>query len=931
MTENWYNLTEEQLAARLNTDFVAGLSHKKVKHRARQLGANLLYPVPKASFRSYLRQVLTDFTSILLLLVALLAACFGNVTVGVTVAVMLLIHYGLTVAVYIKAQKVLEGCGSFSVPTAKVLREGKLYLIPAGQLVPGDVVLLSAGDVVPADCRLIKGESLTVLEGTVTDCVEPVAKSVGALSKAGVGYEKQTNMLFATSILMTGTARAAVCDIGDDTAVRQLKRSAAPVTHEQLGVFAVLRSYCKRWSLIMLALAFGLTIADLFLGLQSRSLFDIFLTGLSLCVAAMSELYLAFGFVIVAFGVFDAREDLAAFQNGVIYKNVEKLGTLKDIDCLILPKTGCFTVRRQQVEKVYREGRFFDLSEPEGKSKKEELLRYAVLSTGLYGTGRLTLNNMSGSNVYTPEEDAIIAAAEAAGVYNISLDEQYPLVGHRGVDAGSLMHTTMAFYDGEAIVSVRGEVDTVVDRCHFYTEKGLVYHMTAEKANELKIAAQMMTKQSFHMVAVATKVSAYQNLDVIGAAQSALVFEGFLAIREPLTAGTGLELDRCRSAGIHVVMLCDDISENNRCTAEAAGLVTDRDQILTGPEMDLMGDGVLRINIRRYRLYEGLSLPQKQRLIRILRESGCRVAYLGSQPADLAPMLEADYCFASAPATMDKKGRAVLTALSRAVPVQPKGAAGHRGCQAVCCRADALIAESDLGGGGVLAVTDAIGRAKNIYKNLHRMVQYLLVSGLMRFFVVLYSVFTHDILMSPVQILFTGLAVDFSAVLIIAFERPGLKILLCRENTEGALLRPFRGGLHLMLFALFSAVCTVALPRLAAAFGVIGGDAISTVVFIGILFSQVMVLCEIKKDSGLFVADFAVNRLFLLLVLLLAVTLAAGMLLPGFGVLLGLSVMDYRAWCVTLLLPILTVIPFEIYKAVTKGRKKKKEAAASDQ
>ena len=112
MSQNWYNMSVSQTESKLHTSASEGLSRKVVRSRLNRLGKNRIFPIPNGSFSSYLKQVLSDFTSVLLAITAVLAILFNQKVSAGIILVLLAIHYGAAILVYVRAQRVLEDMGS---------------------------------------------------------------------------------------------------------------------------------------------------------------------------------------------------------------------------------------------------------------------------------------------------------------------------------------------------------------------------------------------------------------------------------------------------------------------------------------------------------------------------------------------------------------------------------------------------------------------------------------------------------------------------------------------------------------------------------------------------------------------------------------------------------------------------------------------------
>lgn len=179
----------------------------------------------------------------------------------------------------------------------------------------------------------------------------------------------------------------------------------------------------------MTLIVMALTVCDIIVSNGAPGgLLGSFLTGLSLAVASMSEFYSAFAYIVLACGIFSAVNRKKDVNTGALIKNTDKLGDIKNLTTLIVPRRAAFSVRDMRVGKVFANGDSFAPGEHGYQRNAGRVLRYALLSTGLYGAGRLTENNRRGDNIYTAEEEAIISAAEKCGEYNIGLEERYPML-----------------------------------------------------------------------------------------------------------------------------------------------------------------------------------------------------------------------------------------------------------------------------------------------------------------------------------------------------------------------------------------------------------------------------------------------------------------------------------------------------------------------
>ena len=928
MNDKWYDKTVEQIEEKLNTNVRKGLNQKIAFKRKRHFGPNLIYPIPRGSFKSYLKHIVTDFTSILLIITAVIAAVFENSVSSAVIIGILILNYGLAIFSYVKAQRVLEDMGDFALPSAKVIRDGRLYLIKQEDLVPGDIIHVSAGDIVPCDARLFDTDELMLLETNLTYITHAVDKDASYIDYREILPEQQKNMIFASTIVTKGIGRGIVCATGDNTLVCTMEKNIPIVSHEKLSVIGVLKKYCAVWSLVMLAVVFVLTVLDLMVGTATRGLFDIFFMGLSLAVASMSEFYMAFGYIVIACGIFGAVQRFKDINSGAMMKNTVKLETLKDLTCLVVPKECAFSVKNMRVERIYANSNVYGISDYKFIENCKQVIQYGLISTGLYGRDKLVESNLKNENIYTAEEDSIIHIAEKFNLYNIDLDKNFPMVEHVPLSDNSLFETTLVHTGGTHVLAVRGELHKILDNCRYYTENGNIIPLTSEKISSIKISASLITREAYRVIGVASKTTIHKTLKRLEACQTDMIFEGFMAVREPMLPGAAKNISKCQAAGIKVIMLCEDISENNRHLAESLGIAHDYTDVINTHELAEMKDGLFRANIPIYRVYEGLNTSQKQLLIQYLKDDGETVGFLGRELDEIGLLKYSDVSFAQSMTVSVKAGKKGVDLTNRALPIQTKDSKySTKGrCEAVKFLADVIISDADKQGrGGFNAIIDALMFSKVVYKNLLRVIKYLLTVQSARLFLIFYSVITHDLLMTPIQILFSGLLIDFAAVIIIAFEKPSTDILKQPIDTEKRLENPLWHNTQCIIFGLFWAVITITAVKVLDYYYI--ANTVSEMMsgtFISFLMTQIITLNETMKERSLFIPNVKINSIYLITFVAIAAIIVFGLLFPQFGALFGIVEINFIMWGTAAAIPVCMLILYEIYKALLSISSKNK-------
>ena len=920
--EVWYNKSLEQVEKHFFTDRGKGLDRAAVIKARREHGSNNIYTTQGGVGSKKL--IPTDYTALLLAAALLAASVFDVPLAAGAIVTMLIINYAAALFTYFKAQKVLDGMTEYSLPTAKVMRGGGLMLIDMRALVPGDVIFLSAGDIVPADCRLITSDGLHINEATLTGVQSSVAKDAEFTHYSqSLPPEHQKNMAFASTIVTAGNGRAIVVATGAGTAARLLDKVKPLATHENLKILRTLKKYCSAWSLSMLALVFVITMIDLFVR-SDTGIFDVFLTGISLAAAAMSELYVAFGYIIVGCGIFGAMKRRRDVNVGTLIKNAEKLEALKEITTLIVPKDGVITSSHSVVDKIYASRKLYSAADVDRVDKLRGTVLAGVISTGIYGAGLASLSQSS--RKITPEEEAIIDLAESLSLYNSQIDRSHPIIEHTSAGGASKFETTLtADSDTRYMAVCRGDAEAILNSCEYYTENGRIFKMTTDDRLEFMSVAASLTKSSYRVAAVATGVTGYNNLQRIGSIQSDLTFEGFLAIREPLQTGVAQTVSRLKAAGVRVIMTTDRCTESDKYLAMSVGIIENERGILTGVRAETMHSDLLRTNLPLYNMYAGVSTGQLAKIVKMLRDDGERVGLLTGGINGALLLKRADVGFTQSVTISPKAKRTGIDIRSRRTPAYSRIAGGSTyESEALKFISDVVVSDADEEGhGGFSAVVSALEYSRTIYKNLLRMVRYLTTSQLARVFITLGALMIGVKALTPIQLIFGGLIVDFAAILASAFAKPPYNVLSFKDNAEESLEKPLMMNVRSSLFALLQALTVLLIHPILTLVGFpIGAAEFSTAAFLAFTVCQLITFAELASERSIFLPGMRVCISYTLFAVGIIGFIALAFAVPAIGTLFDIVPLTLPSIIAAVAASLLTLTVNEIYKLVARSDKK---------
>ncbi len=925
MDKRWYDREREEVVEELGVNPLSGLSREEAAARAKR-GRNVIYPVSRAPFHSYLRHIVTDFMVYLFLVVAILRGVLSHDPSVLVLFAVILLNYAVTVGAYGKAGRVLEEMSRFSVPSARVLRDGKVLLVKGEDLVPGDIIFLTAGDIVPADARLLEASSLSVLELGLTKNEGPVAKDPAFFDHRRLPPEERRNMLFASTIVRAGRGKAVVVATGEETLVSLLGKARPLFAHESLTVTEKIRRYSSRVSLATMIAVFAVTAARLLLP-SPFSVFDTFFLLLTLSVSDMAELVSAFSYIVIAEGVFGAVKRGREVNVGALIKNSSKLDELRHLDTLAIPKESLFRESDMRVERLFVGGEVCDTLG--GGEDGERLLRYAVISTGIYGARKLVADSLRGTVMRSATEEALLRAAERRGIYDRRLEGNYPTLERvpRGKD-GSPFDTSLVFHEGRFLVILRGDAIALLSRCTRYTREGTVVPLSQGEASRFRIEATQMMRAGYRVIAIASRRSISDRLFPLDALQKDLIFEGLLGVAEPLAPGAALCLSRCRAAGIRVLLFCREATDNNKYLALSAGVARSENECVSLSQMKEMKEGLLRANLPLYNVYEGIGASSQRMILQWMRsDSGARVGVLARSLRDIALFSTADVKFAEVTTLSDRAGREGVD-LSR----RPGGAGAgalEDGCEAVKFASDVIVSSpDDDGNGGFSSVVAAIAHAGNITRNLLLMMRYLFCSQTARLLLLALTLASGVALLSPAQMLFAGLITDMLAVLVIAFDRPARALPVTDRAREALDHLGARGLSDAGLSLLLSLPIFLQSPLYRAMGVSLDAAQVGSLSFISLTVFQITLLTAMLLRKRGLVRRYAVTRAYFAMALLLASFFAAALLIPALGRWFGVVPFPAPGW-IGVALAAASAAALGSIVGKIPGAKNKKSAATS--
>ncbi len=607
----------------LKTNSKIGLNAGEHKKRLKAFGQNILRRELHLSLKQCVSEQLKNIPAFLFMLAACITYIFDPRpvyigAVGVSLALMC-----FSAMLHFFASRALGIPRKYSSIKADVTRNERSFLTDSRTLVPGDIIHLESNMVVPADCRLLFDQNLSVLETHLTQSNEPVAKDSEAISPRDEAVLHK-NMLYAGSIVASGSCDAVVCFTGEETMTRKLAGKNREASEPE-----IIR-YVRALSRIVGAVALASSFVLLVLGIAGGAdIAYVFLCATGVSVASLSDTAVTLASAAFGFGLKRMAGD------GAIIKNFNCISGMCGVDTVMCGVHTLTPPQEMVLDEIFVDNTFFP-REAACRGRSLELLTYLLLCSDL-------TEDTTQHGVFEGESwDQATARAVCGGRTTTlgRLAENYFRMDVRRDQKGA-PEKVLELIDGKSLMIQRGEPQTLLDECVGYSYKGQLFALSSLTRRKLQRAIREKGKTSAYVVGVAVSLSKAQTLDD-PAAEKKKFFVGFVTYKSFMNVDNAGAVYRCRHAGILTDVLSDEPYLSALGRGRDAGIITDESEICTASVMRSDPSGLFIANCPDYRLFLGLDNEEWYRILLYRRQDGRRVAVCADSLEQLQMMHEAD-------------------------------------------------------------------------------------------------------------------------------------------------------------------------------------------------------------------------------------------------------------------------------------------------
>ena len=676
-----------------------GLSNSDVSERIRTCGYNEVTQTKSKKWYHYLlKSLLSPFNSILIGIALVLLYTdvylpenpdYANIIV---IVVLVAISTFLEFFSEYRSNKAADKLKKLVLTTATVVRNGKKEKVTFRELVIGDTVILSAGDMIPADLRIIESKDLYVGQSSLTDESDAIKKVVNTEFKGELDSLSDIDTIcFMGTNVISGSAKGVVVLTSDDTyfgKVAKTLTTGKPKTAFQKGIENISKLLIK-CMLVLIPIVFLLTVSkhDIVTSFTFAVAIAICITPLLLPVILSSTL---------------SKGALRMSKKKTIVKKLDSIQSFGAMNILCTDKTGTLTEDKIVLEK------YLDIMGNENIRVLEQAFLNSYFQTGLR------------SNI----DEAVINRGIENGIDELST--KYKLVDEIPFDF-SRRRLSVIVNDGtQTQLITKGAVEEILSISTQVSYQGKVSPITNEIKNNIKSIAKELNKQGLRVIAVCQKNNLDKSTGFNVSDEKNMILIGFIGFLDPPKESAKSSIEMLYKNGIRVVVLTGDNVEVTKCVCDKVGIKSK--DIITGIQLDRLPDIAVKRIVKRNNIFAKLSPIQKARIVRLLKDSGNVVCYMGDGINDSPSLVNSD----------------VGVSVDTAVDIAKESA-------------DIILLEKDLH-----VLLDGVKEGRHTFANL---MKYIKLAASFNFGEVM-SVIIASILLpflpeTPIQLLVEGLLYDF--------------------------------------------------------------------------------------------------------------------------------------------------------------------------
>lgn len=607
--------TVDEFISDMNLNIEKGLNNNQVEKNFIKCGKNELNNAKQKKWYQYFfNSLISPFNLILIGITLVLIYTdiiltnppnYANIIV---IIVLILLSTLLDFVVVYKSNRDAANLKKLIATTATVIRNGKKIKLPIENLTVGDIVLLSAGDLIPGDLRLIESNNLHVSQSSLTGESEAIEKFTNTHLGSIENIETITdldNICFMGTNVTSGSGKGVIFKTAKDTYFGKISNtitSGKPKTTFQKGTENLSKLLIK-FMLIMIPITFALNANkhDILIAFTFSVAIAIGITPLLLPVILSSSL---------------GKGAIRMSKKKTIVKRLDSIQSFGAMNILCTDKTGTLTEDNIVLEK------YLDVYGKENIKVLDYVYLNAVFQTGLKGS----------------IDEAILKRASKENIENIK--DEYVKINEIPFDFVRRCLSVIISNNNGLQIITKGAIEEILSMCTTADDNGKIIPITNQLKNNIKNISKSLNQEGMRVIGVCSKTLDSSTVEFSVKDESNMTFLGFIGFLDPPKQSAKESIARLNDAGIRVIVLTGDNEYVTKTICEKVDINTKR--IVSGSNLDTMEDSAVLRLLRNTNIFVKLSPIQKARIIRLLKESGNIVGYMGDGINDSPSLINSE-------------------------------------------------------------------------------------------------------------------------------------------------------------------------------------------------------------------------------------------------------------------------------------------------
>ncbi len=845
----------------IDVDALTGITTNEAQEKLKRDGYNELPSSKKRSIFQIALNVIKEPIFLLLVASGSIYFILGQVTEGLVLLSFVFVVMGITIFQERKTENSLDALKNLSSPRALVIRDGKQFRVPGREVVPGDIMILAEGDRVPADALLLSSNNLMVDESLLTGESVPVRKAIGKLEEQAwrPGGDDQP-YIYSGTLVTQGQAIAIVKSTGAKTKMGKIGVKLQQVERDETKLKVEVSKLVRNFAI------FGLSLCALVIIVYGFTRFDWIegiLAGVTLAMAMLPEEFPVVLTIFLALGAWRMS------KKNVLTRQPHAIESLGSATVLCVDKTGTLTLNKMSVSKLCTNNKMYTIDSALKNPPEccHELIEFSVLACK--------------KDPFDPMEKAITNFVEGEFAKTEHVHSDWQLIQEYPLSQKLLAMSNVwgSPNDTDYIIAAKGAPEAIIDLCH----------LKDAEAKEIFANIQKMAGEGLRVLGVA-KTSFKMAKGELPKEQHDFVFKfiGLIGFVDPVRPNVSDAVNECYNAGIRVVMITGDYP----LTAQNIGRqisLRNPENIITGPELEKMNNEELRERIKNVNIFARVVPEQKLRIVDAFKANGEIVAMTGDGVNDAPALKSANIGIAM----------------------------GGRGTDVAREASTLVLLDDDFS-----SIVGGVKMGRRIFDNLKKAIAYIFavhipIAGLSA----LPVLFGWPLILLPLHIVFLEFIIDPACTTAFEAESEEKDVMRRKPRSITSRLFNMKAAIIAGLQGTVSLVFVIAVYLYASSTG-LGLDTARTMAFATIVLANIALIATNRSWSQSIIGILRKpNKAFWQIVVLAIVALLLVIYLPPLSGLFTFTYISPVNLLICFVAGFTSIVWFEVYKLVKKGKK----------